>query len=276
MTSLLRLSLLLPLVAIVAHADIERTLEKSFAIAPGDRVVVDLPGGSIRVSVGSGPDVKLALRQRIDASSDAAADDLVAAYNLVTAYDDGTVTVRAKSPKSNSWFGGWRQKVKFSAELTVPAEVDLDLDTAGGAIKVTGLISGNIRADTSGGAIAVTGGTGDLNLDTSGGSISIEQAFGGVRADTSGGSIRIGYVGPQSTDVNADTSGGSITIGVDPAGNWDIDADTSGGGVRIEGLTLVDSKIGRSSAQGRVNAGGHRLRADTSGGSITIKATTLE
>lgn len=44
-------------------------------------------------------------------------------------------------------------KVKFTTELTVPATVDLDLDTAGGRIDVTGLLDGDLRAETSGGSI---------------------------------------------------------------------------------------------------------------------------
>jgi len=274
MTSFLRLAFLLPVAALVAHADIDRTLARSFTVAPGDRIVIDVPTGPIKVTVGTGDTVELRLLKRINASSDSDADAILADYAIATTQADGTVKLHVRSPKAKGWFNAMRPKVKFTTELTVPATVDLDLDTAGGQIAVSGLLDGDLRADTSGGAISVTGGTGTLNLDTSGGAIRVGQALGSVRADTSGGSIRIAYVGPAATDVNADTSGGSISIGVDPAGHWDITADTSGGGVKVTDLTLTDAKFERSSASGRLNRGGQRLRADTSGGSITIRSAT--
>ena len=46
MTSLFRLALLMPLAAAFARADIERTLEKAYVVAPGDLVAVSISGGS--------------------------------------------------------------------------------------------------------------------------------------------------------------------------------------------------------------------------------------
>ncbi len=276
MHSLLRLAVFIPVLALSARADIERNLTRTYTVADGDKVIVHVPRGSITVEVTPGDEVSLHVRQTVDVDSEAEADKLLAAFDFLTDYRDHTVNLTIRAPKSSGWLKSWRMRdnVKFKTELTVPAGVSLDLDTAGGKIIVNGAINGDLKADTSGGSISVTGGAGKVNLDTSGGSIRVARALGNVRADTSGGSIRIDYVGPNATDINADTSGGSITIGVDPAGNWDLDADTSGGRVSVDDLNLSSAKLERTSAKGRINAGGNRLRADTSGGSITIRAAS--
>lgn len=84
MTSLLRLVFLLPVAALVAAADIDRTLARSFTVAPGDRIVIDVPSGPVKVTVGSTNTVELRLLQRNDASSESEAEKILADYAIET------------------------------------------------------------------------------------------------------------------------------------------------------------------------------------------------
>lgn len=262
--------------SLAAHGAIERTLEKTFPTEPGISVRVDVHSGPISVKVGEPGQVILRVEQTIYAASEAEADEILSKFAVSARMENGDVVFTSKRPRSGSgwsWLRGWGDsELKLKVSLIVPADTHLDLDTAGGSIRVAGETTGNLRADTSGGSIKVGGGTGNINLDTSGGSISVGRTFGSLRADTSGGSIEVGYVGPDATDVNCDTSGGSIGIGVDPRGKFDLHADTSGGRVSVKGLAFEPVKKGRTHARGPINGGGARLRADTSGGSITISA----
>jgi len=270
----LLLPCLLLLCPLVASARITREINETFAATPDTTVEIDISGGPIEVTIVRGDAIEVTLKQRFATNSESAADDIAARYEVVMEQRGDTVVaaVKRRNRTTSSWFGGGRNRMNVSAEITCPAYVNLDLDTAGGAISVDGETTGNVRADTAGGSIHVTGGSGHLYLDTSGGGIEVERALGKLHADTSGGCIHVRYVGPDAPDVNTDTSGGGISIGVDPRGNFDLVADTSGGGVNLDGITLSDSRFSRSHAEGRMNAGGARLRADTSGGGIRIYA----
>lgn len=272
------LSATLLVMSLAAHGAIDRTLEQSFPTAPGTSVRIDIHSGPISVKVGEPGRVTLRVEQTIAASSDAAADEILSAFAVSALQTGDSIVFTSKRPQSGwSWFRSWvrswgQSELKLRVHLTVPADANLDLDTAGEAIRVDGETTGSLRADTSGGSIKVTGGSGKLNLDTAGGSITVERALGALRADTAGGSIRVGYVGPDASDVNCDTAGGDIDIGVDLAGKFNLNADTSGGRVTVEGLKFEATKQNRTTARGTINGGGARLLADTSGGNITITA----
>lgn len=265
------LLLLAAVAALPAGAAIERTLDKTFTVAPGSVVKVDVSGASIRTSVGPAGTARVVLTEKFRADTDAEADELLERYEIICTQQGDEVKLVVKQKTGFGFQWGGRNKVEFQPVITVPADVRLDLDTSGGSISIAGEMTAAVRADTSGGSIKVDSGI-DLNLDTSGGSIHVRRALGRLRADTSGGGITVDYVGAEATDVNLDTSGGSIHAGVDPAAKLAIVADTSGGSVKVEGFAAafeVEHKE-RDHVSGRLNGGGGRLRADTSGGSIRI------
>lgn len=252
---------------------LERRVERSFDIRPDSAVVVDISGGSISVATVPGRTARLTLVQRVNAETESEADAALARYDL-TFEQRGDGIVLAFRSKGNSRFG-WRSRghVSVSAELEVPADARLNLDTSGGSITVRGAREAAVMADTSGGSITVDGGGGELNLDTSGGSIRVGHALGVLRADTSGGSITVDHVGASARDVTVTTSGGSIRVGVARAARLNIDASTSGGGVSVSDLPLAVTSTGRSKVIGALNGGGGRLHAATSGGSVRIYAS---
>jgi len=253
-----------------AAGTVERTLERTYSVAPGSLVRIDISGGPITATIGPAGAVTLTLKQEIRASSEAEADELLSHFEISATQQGDEVKLIERSREKLAWLHQWNNAVHFRAELTVPANVRLDLDTSGGSITVHGETSAALRANTSGGSITVDGGASDLDLDTSGGGIKVGRALGKLRADTSGGSIAVAYVGPAVTDVNLDTSGGGINVGVDPAAKLSLEADTSGGSVKVEGLSFEASSREHSHADGPINGGGARLRADTSGGSIVV------
>jgi hypothetical protein len=258
--------------ALSGAPQIERRLERTFTVAAGSLVLVDISGGPIEVDTGTGRSMQLTLVERVDnVSTDAQADEALRDYEISATQQDSTVTLIGRRHQGS---GRWRRgdpQVRLSARLTVPADVRLDLDTSGGPITVRGERAAHVKVDTSGGAITVDGGRADFDLGTSGGPIRVGRVLGNVRADTSGGSITVDYVGPTATDVSLETSGGSIRVGVDRAAKLDISAETSGGSVDVENLPFETRSIRRTRAVGSINGGGGRLTADTSGGSIQIR-----
>lgn len=258
--------------ALSGAPQVERRLERTFTVAAGSLVVVDISGGPIEVDTGPGRSMQLTLLQRVDnVTNDAQADEALRDYEISAAQQDSTVTLIGRRHQGSSRWRRGDPQVRLSARLTIPADVRLDLDTSGGPITVRGERTADVKVNTSGGSITVDGGRATFDLDTSGGPIRVGRALGNVRAETSGGSIMVDYVGPTATEVSLDTSGGGIRVGIDRAAKLDISASTSGGSVDVENLPFETRTIGRTRAVGSINGGGGKLTAETSGGSIEIR-----
>ncbi len=268
------LLLLATAAALPATAGIERSLDQTFNVAPGSIVKVDVSGCSIRTTVGPAGTARVVLKQKFGTNNAAEADKLLERYEILCTQQGDEVKLAVKQKGGFGFQWGFGDRVQFAPEITLPADVRLNLDTSGGSITIAGEMTAAVWADTSGGSIKADGGL-DLNLDTSGGSIHVRRALGHLHANTSGGGITVDFVGPGATAVTLDTSGGSIRAEVDPTAKLDVVADTSGGSVQVDGFAaFVVEKKERAHVSGRLNGGGGTLRADTSGGSIRITAAT--
>lgn len=301
---------LVPAFALVAHARVDRVVEKNFAVAGAGALRVETHGGSIKVAPGSDREVRITAKQRIKADSEAEADELLKKLDLVMEQSGNDVRVvsRYADKPAGFRFGSW-PPVQVDFEITVPASYATDLNTSGGAITVgnlngkadlrtsggsikLGKMGGTVDARTSGGAIALeeargrvelktSGGNisvgnvaGPAELSTSGGSITISSVSSSLKAHTSGGSIRANIVGPLKEECSLSTSGGSVTVSVDKSAAFQLDASTSGGGVDASGFSMMVDKIGRDRNRlaGAVNGGGPLLKLRSSGGGISVRA----
>ena len=300
---------LLASVPFVAHARIERNVEKTFTVQAGGKLHLETQGGEIRVAAGADGVVKITARERIRADSDAEANDLLKKLDLDFEQTGNDVSATSKydsQPIGFHW-GSW-PPVQVDFIVTVPASFATDLHTSGGGITIgdlnapvhartsgggikLGKIGADVDAHTSGGSVSLDGATGEVklgtsggnitvgrvdgpaNLATSGGSIKIESVVGELRANTSGGSIRAGIAGPLKGDCVLSTSGGSVRVTVEKAAAFQLDASTSGGSVDAGGITITLEKSNRSHSQlvGSVNGGGPLLKLRSSGGSIEVR-----
>lgn len=300
---------LLAALVTTAQAKIERVVEKSFTVRPGGTLKVETQGGEVRVSASADNVVKVTARQKIRATTDAEADELLKKLELSIEQSGNNVTAISKYERRTGGFnfGSW-PPVNVDFIVTVPANFATDLRTSGGSITVgdlagkvdartsggnikLGKIGGEVDARTSGGSVTlesargpvklstsggnITAGAvaGEADLSTSGGSIKIDAAEGALRASTSGGSIRAGFVGPLKEDCSLSTSGGSVRVAVDKTAAFRLDASASGGSVDAEGLTITleKSNRGRSQLTGAVNGGGPLLKLRTSGGNVAVQ-----
>lgn len=296
--------------ALTASARIERVIERSFTVNGPGTLNVETHGGGIRVQPSNDSVVHVKALQKIRASTDAEADELL--KKLTLTFDQAGNDVRVYSKYEDKplgfHFGSW-PPVQVEFVITAPASFAHELRTSGGSITVgdfagkanlrtsggsikAGKMGGEVHARTSGGSITLDAARGAVDLDTSGGSITvgrvdgpadlstsggsikIESVVGAMRAKTSGGGIRAAIVGPLKEDCLLSTSGGSVRVNVDKAASFRLDASTSGGSVDAEGLTITMEKgaAGRSRLAGAVNGGGPLLKLRTSGGGISVHA----
>lgn len=296
--------------ALSAAAAIERTVEKSFPVTGAGTIAVETQAGAIRVQTTTDQTVRVVARQRIQAGSDAEADELLRKLELTMEQRGNDVRVASKYPSRPVGFriGSW-PPVRVEIDVWVPADFAAEVKASGGTVKIGDLL-GNVRARTSGGAITLgrlgadveartsgggidlggAGGRADLEtsggsitagpvrgaarLATSGGNIRIDGVGGALRAQTSGGGIRARLVGPLTDDCVLTTSGGSVRVTVDRTAAFRLDASASGGGVDVDGLKVATENptTSRSRLAGEVNGGGRTLKLRSSGGGVAVRA----
>ena len=293
-----------------AHARIDRIVEKSFSVSGSGVVHVETHGGAIRVLPSDDRVVRVIAKQKINARTEAEADELLKKLELNFDQQGNDVRVQSKyeSKPLGFRFRSW-PPVQVDFEITVPRTFATDLNTSGGAITVgdldgkadlrtsggqikLGRMGGEVDARTSGGSISLeeargpvelktSGGSisvgrvaGPAELSTSGGSIKIDSVVSSLRAHTSGGSIRANISGPLTEECSLSTSGGSVSVTVDKSAAFRLDASTSGGGVDASGLTVAMENVSRNRSRlaGTVNGGGPLLKLRSSGGGISVRA----
>lgn len=248
----------------IARADIERQVDKSFAVSANGWLFIDADMGSIKVSSTPEEKVQITLYQSIDASSEKEADNLLKDLKLDFIQTGNEVRVTSRYDRDRI-FGWNRSRMKLRFVVTVPRRFNVDLKTSGGSVAVNEL-EGEVHSKTSGGSLTFGKITGPVHGKTSGGSIELESCKGKADVSTSGGGITIGAVDGQ---VLASTSGGSIRIA---EARGSVKAATSGGSITVK---EVYGEIDASTSGGSVSAtitqqpqGPCRLA--TSGGSVNV------
>lgn len=221
------------------------TIEKSFQVRPGGKLILETDIGSIEVFSRNTNTLEVEVIQEAKTASSSRAERILEDFEVSFRQSGNTVYVTGEYRKgslSRFWNNIGRYiRVKF--QVTVPQEFNVDLKTRGGSISVDDL-KGSVHSQTSGGSLSFSRIDGPVHGRTSGGSIRMTSCSGNADVKTSGGSITLGDV---NGDVIAHTSGGSIKVG---RAKGTVDVHTSGGGIRVE------------EARGTI-------KAHTSGGSIT-------
>lgn len=183
-------------------------------------------------------------------------------------FDSDNNSITIKSERKNKW--GFLSNIKLRYEIKVPEKFNLDISTAGGDIKVGGVI-GNISLKTSGGDIWADRIAGNLRVNTSGGDIKIFSNDASIDARTSGGDITLEYFG-ENRGIELRTSGGDIEIKLPLDFNASVELATSGGDVDCDFKLNRVEKLSRTKIIGELNNGGQKLIAKTSGGDIEVKS----
>ena len=270
----------------------EQRVERSFKVRSDGTLHLDSDKGSVEVQTHSSEEVEVVVFLKANTSSKDRAQEWFENFELDFDHRNGDVEIRGE------WRQGWarkRNRLRVHFNCRVPQNYNLDIDTAGGGIRVDDLV-GEVRLETSGGSISMGEIDGPVEAETSGGSISLDRCTGRASVHTSGGNITLGKIGGP---VDARTSGGSISVdgvggdlGAYTSGgslrlrdiNGNVRAKTSGGSIRAELLKQINSPVNlRTSGGGIILEIPPNFKADldasTSGGRvvtdvpITIKGT---
>jgi len=251
-----------------ALAATEEQINKTFQVAPGGVLVVDVDFGAIVVNTNSADSVTVNVWRRVSRGSSAKEQKFFTDNPVAFVQEGGTLTVRSRVKEDGwfRWFGGFGRRNEARYTILVPARFDARLTTAGDGITVSNL-TGAVKAGTSGGALRFAQLTGSLEGTTSGGGIHVTDCAGPVKIQTSGGGIEV--LGG-SGSLNGDTSGGAITV---RKFKGPVSVGTSGGGITVEeiaGAVTGDTSGGSIHAVMLSPLTGDVSLA-TSGGGVTVK-----
>lgn len=272
------------MIAIAQHDRDVPFLTKSFAGKNIQQVVSKTSGGNITVTGGSGESkVEVFVwgsNGRDNLSKEEIQKRLDENYELTVTAEGGTLTATASSKKMNM---NWKNGLSISFKIYVPQNVNTELRTSGGNIRLSTLsgtqdfttsggnltvdhLTGKVRGRTSGGNISLSDTKDDINVTTSGGNIKAEGCTGKLYMRTSGGNIDIDRL---DGSVDASTSGGNIRSG---AVSGDVFAHTSGGNVT---LSEVAGSLDASTSGGHISAVvtkmGSYVKVRNSGGNVDLQ-----
>jgi hypothetical protein len=229
------------------------SLRKSFT---GRRLTIDNISGYIHVTAGSGT-VEVSVAKHIDAESNAALLRAKQEVSLDMSQDGDTVRLYENGPFRNHGDSGHRgYEVYYDYDITVPANIELDLKT--------------INA----GDIVVKGTNGDFNIHGLNGGIEMDNVSGSGTVNTLNGGVKASFTRNPTRATSFHSLNGSIEVHFQPGLNADMKFSTLNGGVYSDFDVTVAGDLShgmsRRAMQARVGSGGLPLSFDTLNGSIKL------
>lgn len=253
-------------VALTDEVHIVDKIEKAYSVDLGGSLTLVSELGAIDVQTAEGHQVDIVVTKATKPLSKSAAKDALADFDVTFTSEDTGVRIEGAFKQGREHWRNVLNRLEIRFQVTVPKDYNVDLDTAGGNIKVSDL-NGTARAHTSGGSLHFGNITGTVRGRTSGGSIKLTSCDSPVDLKTSGGSIEVGDV---AGDVQAQTSGGGLRFGDIQGSIW---GKTSGGSIRVENCG-GGADVHTSGGSIRLESVGGDVNAKTSGGSIRTSITT--
>ena len=258
------LTVLLASCAVVC-AETTEQINKSFAVQPGGKLVIDVDFGSVDVSTNSAGEVAIDVMRKVSRRNKADEEQFLRDQPVNISQSGNTVTISSHAKnKTVKWWHGWqRNEAKYT--ITLPSQFNAQLKTAGGGVGVSDL-TGEVKAVTSGGGLKFSHLHGPLDGDTSGGSIRVADCEGDLKVNTSGGGIDLTG---GSGSLAAGTSGGSVKV---KNFRGATHVETSGGGISLENIAgRVNGSTSGGSITARLSASeAEEVRLETSGGGVTV------
>ena len=236
--------------------------EGSFNVQKGELLDVKIEQGNITVNTWDKSEVKIFAKNIEDDES-------------------GLFTMEQKSGKVEVRFKG-DDSDEFFLELTIPADILIDLKTGGGNVTIDNDLKDKVNIKTGGGNISAKGIGGNASITTGGGNIKLADINGDAQISTAGGDIQLGSingiadistaggnikVGSVNSTADISTAGGNVNIGT-VGGNLDI--ATAGGNINVD---VVSGTADISTAGGNIKLAGAtgKVEANSGAGNIDLK-----
>ncbi len=221
-------------------------VEKTFKVGKNNNLSTDLRHGNLIINTWDKDEAKI-LAQNVDS------DEL---DKLTIEQNGSDVSVSFKGEDSE----------KFSVEVWIPVQFNINARTGGGNVKLNNLLSGNFCISSGGGNIKTSKVKGKVDISSGGGNIKCDEIEGDINISTGGGEVRVSGI---TGKAEVSTGGGNIDIG-----NINKSAEISSAGGNIK-VGNVDGNVEIATAGGNIKIGSVSGTAEISsgGGNISLSSS---
>ncbi|MGD1049242.1 MAG: hypothetical protein ABR899_10890 [Candidatus Krumholzibacteriaceae bacterium] len=236
-------------------ADSGRTIEKSFPVKMGGKLVLDIDTGG-DVEIAGWDKAEIAATVRIDG------DD---ADRVNVAFEPGSSLLRIHSECEKHH----HVDIDLHFTIKVPAKCDVEIDSKGGEVSIQG-VEGELSGKTMGGALELARVKGGIRLETMGGDVKVEDSEANGMVSTMGGEVTIRNV---KGNLKGHTMGGSVTYDnvtgrSASSGNDDVHISTMGGDIKIN---KTEGKVSAKTMGGDIDVSkAEAVHVTTMGGDINV------
>jgi DUF4097 and DUF4098 domain-containing protein YvlB len=259
MRKLLLSAVLMLFAQVAAAATLKETIDKTFDVRPGANVVLTNVNGSVTVRAWDQPRVKVVARKEVETERDQL-QQAMKELRVEFQQRDGGLVITTHYPNERGtssifdWLLGNDIDAQVTYEVTVPRNMNVDVENTNGAISLSDV-------------------TGKHELDTTNGKISVARCAGSLDASTTNGGIEAELTKvSKGQPMRFETTNGRIRVAVPADFAADIDASTTNGAIKTD-LPVTTKSAGDNSLRGTINGGGTLIRMRTTNGGISL--TTL-
>lgn len=232
--------------------------EEKFEASPGGTLEVDLEtGGSVEIR---GWDQNLVVVRVTSDDGDKDGQEI-----SIRKTSNG---VSVESEATMKWGRG--RSHGYDLMINVPSRYDLDIETMGGDIEISG-VEGDLQGETMGGDLRLSELKGDVEFETMGGDISLTDSDVDGDVETMGGDVTVTNV---TGDVDGSSMGGNVvyknvTRRDGKSSGKAVVISTMGGDVEI-GDAPAGASLETMGGDIQVGNAAKFVEAETMGGDITI------
>ncbi len=291
-----------------AARGVEREVARTFPVAPGCALKVDVYRGRVTVTETDAAEVRLEAHLEINTEDETKAERLFATQNFTATAEGNTVTVHAADPSPPGVRLALRDEptVELDCQIFAPRRCDAEVRVRDGAVTI-GNLAGRVVAETKRGNIFIRRIEGSIDARAEAGDVIVSHCTGAVVARTDGGAMRLGTLGGRvelrnlrgnievleahgalvakadagdvtvgfakdfSADARIETGYGNITAKIDPAANCLVKASSFWSHVENQlPLAIEAGGDGERKLTGRLNGGGPVITLSADGGRVRL------
>jgi hypothetical protein len=239
----------------IAHGRASEEWVRTYELGRGAELEVLNINGEIEVQAADGAQVEVRAYREVRASSDEAAKELLAKFEIAEEVSPSRVKIQSRSTAGSlGIFDRGRGHVRYTVK--VPPGLRTQFRTENGGVRLQN-VQGMIRAETTNGGIVGRGVSGSVTASTVNGGVQLAMraVSGEIQVSSVNGGVRLEL----PSDVNAE-----------------LEASAVNGGVTVDSaLRFEASENDRRRVSGRLNRGGQRITAHTTNGGVRVSALGL-
>ena len=227
--------------------------QRHYTLARGGTLEIRNTNGLIHIEPGEGDAVDVTADRLVKASTDQAAKDGLAAFEIQESVSPDHILLDGTG-RNGGINISFNMSRRIDYRVRVPEWANVVLTSTNGEIQVGPKLTGTMRAETTNGRIKGTG------LENS------------VKASTTNGTINLDVAKLGEDGISGETTNGTVDVTVPAASAARLSVRVTNGAIRTEGLNnLTYSEQSRRRVEATIGDGGPAIKLETTNGAVTVR-----